>query len=669
MKRKPHFNLLVFFTLLLVQPFSSCIPDEDLLSEILIDSEDDPTDDEPTEEDPTETDVPTDVIGLDINTTPCDYTLDSVSSGQTLKVACQLDLDGKTVNLPSDVTLEYDGGEIINGTINFDSGKVDGRLLNFNLEIIGNVSLISTTFEFHPERWEIVQGETTSEIAQMNNINLENLMFFTKNLGAAIFVIDEFDAYFETSKVTSTTTNQNFYPSQEALNIPSDFHLKMSDNTTLRVFPTIGNTNSVLLAIHEASNVTVSGGILYGDRDLRVYPKENAENGAHLFTIRSGSNVVLDGIKFTMGSLGGLNINSTGFSFNPDYNPTYDVLVKNCVFDKCRMMSIALTDGHNIIIDNNTFIDTAQPTQNSDGGVVAYAMNMEPVRTRDQNTGELVNYQLVYDVTIKNNTERGSRTGSFNIYAGDNIIIENNQLETVVTWSYASNSKVRNNKFNPSSTNTRPAILAAGDGETVFGNEISGNIITDYGIGITAYFGKMDIFDNTFINVKSSIVLDGVVDMNVRDNIITSSKDNSRGITFQITSANNINITNNEIDVMGNSLRFTDLNQGVADENNSITVSDNLFKSTAVAQFTQTSGVVYQNNDSFGRIQISSSSNIKFLSNIISSEDGHGIALNNINSDITINENTISRPSNFECIFIKETTNPNEINMSGNNCN
>ena len=625
-----------------------------------------PVDTEDPVEDPDNTSDPVDT------TLPCMFTLSTVQAGDTVIINCMMDLEGQTITLPANVTLVYEGGDIINGTLIFSENNViSGELLNAGLSLGGATPLLKdTTFNFDPQRWGIVEGETTSEIAQRNNNILEGMFIKVKNMGVSTFKIDKMDAYFEVSKVTSTTTNQNFYPELEAVNIPSDFNLEMTDNTILRVYPTEGKIAASLLAISQASNVTVTGGVLFGDRDLRTYSKANAEEGSHLLTIRSGKNVVLDGITFTMGSVGGLNVNSYGFSFNPDYDPTNNIIVKNCLFKKVRMISFAITDGYNILVENNTFIDTAQPTQNSDGGVVGYAMDLEPVRDRDSN-GELRFYQRVYDVTIRNNKEIGSRIGAFTIYAGDNIIIEDNELESVVGWSYASNSKVRNNTFlDTDNLNNTTAILASGSGETVFNNEISGNIIKGFKTGITAYTGKMKIYDNTIIDFVNGIFLNDIKNTQIYNNNIKSSIANSRGITFQLTSADNILIENNQIDVKTLSLNFVGLNQGVGEENYNVTVDNNSFISnTSICNFSDTKGVIIKNNESSGRFQLYNASNLNILNNTISSISSDGIILRGINNQINISSNIINFPENYSCINIYETTDINQILLFENSCN
>ncbi|MCL5244788.1 right-handed parallel beta-helix repeat-containing protein [Cellulophaga sp. 20_2_10] len=654
---------VLVFSLLLIAPVTSCTQ-EDLLSNIIEEAE--------TPEPVPEPDA-TAVDDLKINTTPCDYSIANLEVGTTLAVECQIDLKGAAISIPSGVTLEYKGGEIINGTLNFASeGKIDGNLLNHKLTIAGNVSLLSETFILHPNRWELVQGKTTSEIAQKNNDNLEDLMEVTQSFGATTFKIDTFDAYFEVSKVTSTNSNRNFYPSLEAVNIPSDFTLFMSDNTVLRVFPTENSTNATLLAIREVKNVNVIGGLLYGDRNLREYDEEYDEVGAHLLTVRASSNVILDGITMTMGSAGGVNIASLGFTFDAHYNPTNNVIVKNCVFDKVRRMSLVLTDGYNITIENNTFIDSSQPTANSDGGTVGYAINIEPVRKRDASTGEFIYYQKVQNVIIRGNKERGSRQGAFHIYAGDDIIIENNDLESVVSWSYASNAKIRNNTFTAPINPGKPAIIAGGGGETVFSNEISGNSITGYGVGISANYKNIKIFENRINNCVTGVQLKESADMEIFRNIINSSNKNSKGIAAHIANVNNVNIYENEISVASNPLYFVQLNNSISTSRDfKVNVFKNNFTTSGITIFSNALGVSFKENILKGGIQLASASKIVILNNIIDTNNSHGIGLRGVNEDIVLENNQITHPStdNLKCIDIASTTAKNEVIVINNNCN
>ncbi|WP_438423356.1 right-handed parallel beta-helix repeat-containing protein [Aquimarina macrocephali] len=628
----------------------------------------------PDEEPPTPDTIP------NVVTTPCDFDLSTVAANSTIIFNCVLDLKGETITLPTNVKFEFDGGDVKNGKLIFAGGTIAGELLSSSIEIEGDVKLKEPTFKFFASRWEdIVEGSTTSEKALKNNAELERLLNFTKALGATTFEIGKFDAYFNVTTVTSTTSNQNFYPSREAVNIPSDFHLKMSDNTFLRVFPTDWAKGGLVLACTEVSNSIISGGTIVGDRDTHIYSNGFAtkEEGQHLAGFYSSDNIVVDGVKFINGSFGAVNIASIGFTFQPHYDPTHDITIKNCTFDNNRRMSMSITDGYNFFIENNTFLNTGLDSEHINGGVVGYAINIEAFRSRDAD-GNLILYEKAHNIFIRNNKERGSRVGGFTISIGENVTIENNDMENKIVYSATSGSKIRNNTFVATEkSKTTPAILAAGTGETVFNNEISGNNISGYGVAIAAYYGEVNIFGNQIINNSSGIQLKQIEKKtNIYGNLITSTSASSRGISIQSTFANNVSIHSHNtatsyIDVKANHLYFVALNQEAGQENYGVDIRDNTFKSSASVVFSKSKGVTYNNNATNGPVLLVDASKIDLSSNEISSSDYHGIALSGVNTAINTSLNKISFPAGtrFECINIGATTSPSEVTLDRNDCN
>jgi len=667
--KTPHSILVRLFvlSLLITTSITSCTQ-EDLLSNIIEDS----ISGENPDPDPDPEPDPTPVEDLVINTTPCDYSLDSLTANETLAIECQIDLEGKTVSVPAGVTLSFKGGEIINGTLNFASaGKIDGDLLNYKLAVTGAVSLVSETFSMHPSRWELVQGQTTSAIAQQNNDNLEDLMEFTKSLGATTFAIDTFDAYFEISKVTSTNSNQNWYPSVEAINIPSDFHLKMTKNTILRTYPNSRRNAGTLMAVRDVSNVTISGGTLYGERDEHEYI-DTGDDGQLLFMIHGSNNIVVDGVTMTMGSAGGLNINALNFSFQPNYNPSHNITVRNCIFDNNRRMNTSITDGYDILIENNTYLNAGQDTQLSEGGNVGYAINIEAVRARNPD-GSLLLYEHAHDITIRNNVERGSRVGAVVIVIGENITIEDNDFENKVNYAFTSGTKIRNNTFTATAKSAKiPAINAGGTGETVFNNEISGNKISGYNVGISVYNRDVKVYDNIIENCGAGMQLKALSDSKIYNNTITSSVKGSRGIMAHATNVNNVDIYNNEISVPTNSLYFVQLNKDDSSIDNIVNVYDNILTTSGTAIFSNAKGINFLRNESKGGIQIVNTSDIMLSKNSIDTKNSHGISLLGENYGVNLDDNTINYPitGNYECIKIASTTSKNEVsNVANNTCN
>ncbi len=608
--------------------------------------------------------------------TPCTFTLEGLEPNSTIKINCIMDLNKSTVTLPANTILEFDGGQIINGTLAFqDSGAgfIDGRLMNSDLILSGDVKLIgapTATFIFTPAKWKnIVQGQTISDIALSNTKNFENIMLCTRNMGATIFEVDKFDAYFQTTLVTSTTTNQNFYASREAVNVPSDFHLKMSNKTYLRQYPAEDDIeNGTILAIREASNVKITGGNLVGDRRVRRYtPDDVGLQGTHLCHIHASKNVTIDGINFIEGSKGGLVIYALGFSFNPDYNPSKNVKVLNCSFENIRRMGIALTDGRDVTIQGNTFLNVGQPMNNSDGGEVGYAINVEAYRTRDSN-GNLQENEIARDILITNNTEKNSRVGFVSVHIGQNVTIENNDISTRVVYSLTNGTKVLRNKFNAFSNNEDFAIFAAGKGETVFNNEIAYNEINGYGLGIATNTRDVEIHNNTITNCENGLQITKTTNAIFRNNTVDV---NNNGISATSTFANNVSFTDNTITARGFHVKFSLLNKGNDDLNNRVNLDGNVFLNNRKVNFFKSNGINFTNNDVTGGIEIGDVTNIDISSNSkIDPSDSDGIRLFGTHSSVKILDNNILKPTGstrFDCINNNSNT-PNGIRISNNTC-
>lgn len=602
--------------------------------------------------------------------TPCTFDLSGVTAESTIVIDCLLDLEGKTVNLPANVTFDFKGGDIINGKLVFSGGKIDGRLLSSKLEVTGDVELKDPTFKFYAVRWDLVEGRVSTEQAQENNFILEGAFNMVKRLKGNTFEINKLNAFFEINKVAQNTANNNFYPTVESVNLPSDFTLKMTDNTYLRVQPTRSFENGPgnLLGFREVSNVTVIGGNLIGDRDEHDYSDQTGEGeeGNHLIRIQSADHIVIDGVKMIDGSIGGIDINSLGFAFQPEYDPTNNIIIKNCHFENIRRTSLVITDGRQILIENNTFIKSGQPTERSSGSLVGYAINIEAERFRDPVSGELRYYERAFDITIRNNVERESRIGGVTVTIGENVIIEGNDMENKIVYSTTNNSKIINNTFTASEESGQsPAIIAGGRGETVFSNEISGNKINGYGLAIAAYYDDMKIFGNEITNCQSGIQLKEVTNTKIYNNTITNTSGSGRGISAQLTHVNNTNIYENTIDVGTNHIYFVELNQGTGEENFNVNVERNRFLSSPSSVMSRTNGVVFRDNNTQGGVQVINASKINIASNTISPAQSHGIHLKEANSGISISNNQISTSSSFECIKDDSTSAPT---ASGNTC-
>lgn len=664
--RKSYYFLFIFSLLLL----NSCSGDESLdVNDTVVNQNE-----ENKDTDNNDNKTPENEISENRESTPCDFDLSKVIAGQNIEINCTIDLKGEEITLPENVTLIFKQGDILNGTINFTGqGKIDGMLLNSSLKLTGEISLTDTTFEFTPSRWSnIVEGSITREIALKNTAEFENLMFYISSLGGTIFEVDQFDAFFEISTVTSTTSDQNFRPSKEAVNIPSNLHLKMSSNTILRTFTAPSDRrNGSLLAVRDEDNVKISGGNLIGDALTRQYVgKDPGDIGSRLITVHASRSVEIDNVNIELGSAGGVDIHSLGFPFNPDYIPSENVVVKNCTFKNVRRIATILTDGYNIKIEGNTYINSGQPlTSGDNGGNVGYAINLETFRQRDEN-GKLLEFQRVSNVVVRNNTEKNSRIGFLLVLGCSDVIAENNQVETRMAINFSNRVKLQSNNFVGSEKDMQSFAIfgAGGDSEFTFDNEISSNNITgNYGTGISLLTRKCRIYDNNINNCEVGVQLTESKELEIYNNKI---KARNIGVFSNLTFVDDINIMDNTIEAEAFHVKLTEVNQKLENEQFKLNLKNNRFLNESPISLLAANGIEINENNITGRISLNKTTNINIISNTIKPNNSDGLLIEGNQNNVVISNNTIYEPTGaerFECINNKTGT--NGITITDNSCN
>ncbi|BAX82612.1 right-handed parallel beta-helix repeat-containing protein [Labilibaculum antarcticum] len=517
------------------------------------------------------------IVNEELEKIPCDYDFNVVGENDTLNIACSHDLLGETIVLPKNVFFNYNGGEIINGTLEFDEGIIDGDLLNHKLTVKGSVKLESSTFIFEKSRWGITEGEVSDAIALINKETFQKVINDTKLYGAEIFQIDELDAFF------LVTSERNLVLGFEtSIRLPSDFTLEMTDNTDLRVQPN-RYIRYQFLNIRGEENVNIDGGNLHGDRDYHDYtPITVAENTysshewGHLISIEGGQNVKITNVHLAYASGDGIDIHGINFTYNPDYIASKNITISDCVFDSNRRNNLSITDGYDMIIENNTFLNAGIDTPLSKGTAPRMALDIEATRTRDSE-GNLVYYQRAYDIIIRNNIEKGSGNASFYVAIGEDVTIVNNTSEKAIGWGLASGVKVKENIIT-SLINSTSGIIGGrpGGNGTIFGNEISGNIVKGFVTGIRVNNVDLKVYENEIENCIIGIALGDLDNADIYDNSISTERDaNCYGIYAHIGSLDDVRIQNNKIEVSYKPIAFTNVNLEEGHEDNIVTLKDN----------------------------------------------------------------------------------------------
>ena len=418
-----------------------------------------------------------------------------------------------------------------------------------------------------------------------------------KELGGNTFKIDEMDAYFKVSK------EQNVLPKWRRWDIffPSNFNLVMTNNTHLRVQP---NNYSffVLFSIQEVENVTITGGNLHGDRDEHDYSTCGGDawcQDSSLITVNGSENVVIDGVNITDSTADGILIAGIGFSYNPDYNPSHDVLIKNCVIDKSRRNNISIVNGHHIIVENCQILNAGIATDKSIGTNPKAGIDIEALRSSD-GAGGYILYEIVRDVIIRGNTEKGSARSAIIVAIGDDTVIEDNDTENGISYSLATGIKIRNNRITGvKESHLKSNAIGGGVGntETTYNNEISGNTIKGYGTGVTLYAKDAKVFDNIIENANTGIFIpDHIRNTQIYGNTITSTNTYSYGISSHTSVMENVDIKSNDIKVTGPSVSFIKVNEDL-NVDNEVMVSDNIFNNSKSPVVSGSNGIILSNNN------------------------------------------------------------------------
>ncbi|SFC35669.1 parallel beta-helix repeat (two copies) [Algibacter lectus] len=520
----------------------------------------------------------------DVNS-PCDFTLENLEANSTVVVNCIIDLQGESLDLPENVTLLYEGGDIINGTLVFSEGSsIDGDLLGNTLEVGGTKpALRDTAFAFDPKRWGIVEGVVSDEVAFSNRDILENTMELAKQYGIDTFKIDEMDAYFKTDHITD-------HPAETAINVPSDFHLIMTDNTHLRQQPN-ANKRATLLAAYLISNTIIEGGNLHGDRDTHDYSDTStSQEWGHCIRVGASKNVIIKNMNIYDAGGDGIDIHAYGHAYNSHYTYTENLLITNNKIYRSRRNGISITDGRNIVIEDNEFIDSGVSTSLSGGVAPGWAIDVEAVR----NSGVI--FEIAEDILIKNNVERGSKYGGFIIHTGDRVTIDGNTMENSIAYAGTIGSVIKNNNLKSNSETAlrgQTTGIIAQNKASSKDNSVYGNTVYGYPIGIKVGDTNLNVYNNNILECAVGISLNTSKDSRIYGNTIKSTTANSRGISNHThdyisnliigsgLDENNESAKSNVIDVVGNAIVFNGIKEIENSDTHSIIIKNNIIENGA----------------------------------------------------------------------------------------
>ena len=580
--------------------------------------------------------TPTDEIVL----SDCTFTLKNVKANDNIVIDCLLDLKGETINLPSNVTLKNErGGKIFNGSLVFNKGKIDGELLNIDLKIEGDVELSNNEFLFFPEKWDITEGETSVEIALNNKENLQNAIDLVKKLKGNTLSIDKLDAYFEIGR--DQWVNAAGY-NKLAIHLPSNFHLKMTENTFLRVQPSYW-PRGYLLSIYIKENVKVTGGNLIGDRFEHDYTdildEVGISRGTHewptLLYVAGSKNVVATNIILKESTGDGIVAGaSDGFRFSPGNPFNKNITFISCTVDANRRNNISVTDGEDIfitncVIKNSGDIKDREGSNGWKGTSPKTGIDIEPFRGRNPDGSEK-NFELTKNVKIDGCTFRNNQVGSIIDYSGINTTMSNNNSDRGFFSSFSTGAKFINNTFIGNERAKSEAAITTGEliveingvkTELSTNNTVKGNKVEGFNIGVIVR-GNDGIIEDNIINESlfRGIQVKGASRAVFKNNKIASTFQNSASLSITNNFGENLTFINENYTNLRRAVSIFDVNTEIPYITSSITFDDCTFKSVEGYDifFKNTPNVTVKNSKLINtKIETIDCVNFKDINNVI----------------------------------------------------
>jgi len=560
--------------------------------------------------------------------------LDLLNSRCKLTVDADYDLNTATIELPRNIELNYQGGSISNGTLVFNGGEIDGRLLNHQLTIQGKATLKSPIYQLNPAKWDIREGQISKAQARTNRVNINRAIALIQRLGAHTMALGKIDAFFD----VGWRRGNRIEMSRVSIRIPSNFHFKMSNNTHLRVFPTDQPAYS-LLNLYNTVNSKVSGGHLAGDRYQHRYVDVD-HGAAHEFGfciyVIGAHNAVIENVEAYHATGDGLIIHAESIrnadgTLRPGIETTENLLVKGGVYRDNRRNNIAVVDADGVVFDGITVLRAGEGTRAPNGpdspaGVAPrYGMDLEANRLVNTD-GTLNEINRITDITIRNSTFRGNAKGEIDVYTASNVLIEKNRFDGRVANFASNNVIVQNNVFESSGV-FDSAIVVTPRSSSITGEQLThswqilGNTIRDYQVAISIGSERMTVNDNKLYENRTGIQMQSLSDSTISNNIIQSSLPISYGHSpFVGSLINNVQIRGEQIDVGHRPLNFRDINRSQTDTSRiQLTVEDSVLRSkgTWPVHLSNSKNIAIQNSSYTNDIEVLNSTNIKLESNVL----------------------------------------------------
>lgn len=260
------------------------------------------------------------------------------------------ELDGKTLEVPENCTLKFEGGSIKNGKI---IGKNTSLLTHkntifYNIYIDGNWNvqdIYSIWFDLIPDNINIDNKKNLQNLVRLssedikNNVYVEGGSFYSSKKGCLLDLRSNTDVYF------------------------SNASINILDNDDIR---------ECILQIYDKSNVNLHNVKLVGDFKTHKFSSGKSDEWNHGIKIAGSSNVnvINANISYCVGD--GIDL----IDSYDEHNVCKNITIKDCILDNNGRQGISIESGDNVLVDHCIITNTSRIKHVNPGA----AIDIEPWR-------------------------------------------------------------------------------------------------------------------------------------------------------------------------------------------------------------------------------------------------------------------------------------------------
>ncbi|MES9778962.1 right-handed parallel beta-helix repeat-containing protein [Bacillus velezensis] len=322
------------------------------------------------------------------------------------------------------------------------------------------------------------------------------------------------------------------------INVPSNIELILHPEAVFKVLPNDSQGYSCFY-IGQASNVTIRGGQIIGDRYEHDYSKVTSIKRTHEWGygihIHGSSNVLIENVQISDCIGDNIWIAADGMmNTSGGYTPSKNVTVRKCTLLRGRRNNLATNGCEGLLVDDCDIEEAGGDTIGPQLGIDLEGFGENGIK-----------YDHPYKLTVRNCRFKNNGRGSVTAHTSGQVIIEGNYSDNVISYGFSTDVSIKNNKIINDAETKKYGIDSVGVSSTESGNrvQIEGNTVRGFEVGVCARGKGVSISNNTLEGIKACpIATHQAEDVLITDNRI----ENSDCIQVQVRNSNDVRVVNNK---------------------------------------------------------------------------------------------------------------------------